>query len=369
MKHLAIILILMFCQSIKAEYKWTGSEWQWVEPEREKGPVLAEGSGGGQDWEDDEDYDYNGEYDYKDDKDLLKGAGGGGGGGGAGGGGAGGGGGGKIDDFSSIKTPKVTKPGKANNNKKKEKGGKNKNIYTPVNSNPVGGFTDDEDFREGSGDIDAGPSDPWDNEAEGSGGFYSSIPSPQIPSRTTEKVSTTTTTTTESPLSNVNGGVVDPFGVDDPSEYGDYNEDEDDEYDYEEKETSPASENVPSFDDNPPFDDEISIDEPTSKTTEKTTTTLEPFVPVETTDAPRNIDTPIISDIPTNRPVSFFAQPGILAAVIGGAVVGLLCAILLVMFIVYRMRKKDEGSYILDEPKRVHNGNLYTKTPNREFYA
>ncbi|KAF0760799.1 syndecan-like, partial [Aphis craccivora] len=43
------------------------------------------------------------------------------------------------------------------------------------------------------------------------------------------------------------------------------------------------------------------------------------------------------------RTSSFFAQPGILAAVIGGAVVGLLCAILVVMFIVYRMRKKDEG--------------------------
>lgn len=82
-------------------------------------------------------------------------------------------------------------------------------------------------------------------------------------------------------------------------------------------------------------------------------------------------DTPIISDmLPNNRPVSFFAQPGILAAVIGGAVVGLLCAILLVMFIVYRMRKKDEGSYILDEPaKRTLGGNLYTKTPNKEFYA
>ena len=47
----------------------------------------------------------------------------------------------------------------------------------------------------------------------------------------------------------------------------------------------------------------------------------------------------------------------------------LLCAILLVMFIVYRMRKKDEGSYILDEPTRTHNGNLYSKTPNKEFYA
>ena len=56
-------------------------------------------------------------------------------------------------------------------------------------------------------------------------------------------------------------------------------------------------------------------------------------------------------------------------AVIGGAVVGLLCAILLVMFIVYRMRKKDEGSYVLDEPKRNSpNSNPYNKN-SREFYA
>uniref|UniRef100_A0A1W7R9H6 Syndecan n=1 Tax=Hadrurus spadix TaxID=141984 RepID=A0A1W7R9H6_9SCOR len=66
---------------------------------------------------------------------------------------------------------------------------------------------------------------------------------------------------------------------------------------------------------------------------------------------------------------SFFAQPGILAAVIGGAVVGLLCAILLVMFIVYRMRKKDEGSYALDEPKRSPTVNSYTRSTNKEFYA
>lgn len=58
------------------------------------------------------------------------------------------------------------------------------------------------------------------------------------------------------------------------------------------------------------------------------------------------------------------------AAVIGGAVVGLLCAILVVMFIVYRMRKKDEGSYALDEPKRSPAVNTYAKNPNsREFYA
>jgi len=69
------------------------------------------------------------------------------------------------------------------------------------------------------------------------------------------------------------------------------------------------------------------------------------------------------------KPTSFFAQPGILAAVIGGAVVGLLCAILLVMFIVYRMRKKDEGSYALEEPKRSPTANSYTRNSNKEFYA
>jgi tetrahydromethanopterin S-methyltransferase subunit F len=66
-----------------------------------------------------------------------------------------------------------------------------------------------------------------------------------------------------------------------------------------------------------------------------------------------------------------FLRPGILAAVIGGAVVGLLAAILLVMFIVYRMRKKDEGSYALDEPKQPppHYAYAYQKAPTKEFYA
>ncbi|XP_045482940.1 syndecan [Harmonia axyridis] len=63
---------------------------------------------------------------------------------------------------------------------------------------------------------------------------------------------------------------------------------------------------------------------------------------------------------------SFFAQPGILAAVIGGAVVGLLCAILVVMFIVYRMRKKDEGSYSLGEPKPSPNANTYNRDGRQE---
>jgi len=57
----------------------------------------------------------------------------------------------------------------------------------------------------------------------------------------------------------------------------------------------------------------------------------------------------------------------VLAAIIGGAVVGLLCAILLIMFIVYRMRKKDEGSYPLNDTKPMNY--QYAKAPSREFYA
>lgn len=49
--------------------------------------------------------------------------------------------------------------------------------------------------------------------------------------------------------------------------------------------------------------------------------------------------------------------------------VGLLCTVLLVMFIVYRMRKADEGSYSLNEPKRSPNVHSYLKAPSREFFA
>ncbi|ESO86070.1 hypothetical protein LOTGIDRAFT_235646 [Lottia gigantea] len=62
-------------------------------------------------------------------------------------------------------------------------------------------------------------------------------------------------------------------------------------------------------------------------------------------------------------------QPGLLAAIIGGAVVTLLCAILLIMFIVYRMRKKDEGSYALDEPRKMPNYSYHRAEKDKEFYA
>ncbi|XP_076651710.1 syndecan isoform X1 [Halictus rubicundus] len=124
-----------------------------------------------------------------------------------------------------------------------------------------------------------------------------------------------------------------------------------------------------------------SVDEPVVKTKEKTI--------VETVNRPDN-EADVIepsggegdhsdnTDVYMNpkhedRASSFFAQPGVLAAVIGGAVVGLLCAILVVMFIVYRMRKKDEGSYALDEPRRSPAAQAFPKSGaphhNREFYA
>lgn len=58
-------------------------------------------------------------------------------------------------------------------------------------------------------------------------------------------------------------------------------------------------------------------------------------------------------------------------AISGGAVVGLLLTILLVMFVVYRMRKKDEGSYALDEGQHQppHYSYAYQKAPTKEFYA
>jgi syndecan 2 len=111
-------------------------------------------------------------------------------------------------------------------------------------------------------------------------------------------------------------------------------------------------------------DEDIQLTDDTKTTAVVTTTRTPPTTIVKLTTKP------IIVGNTNIHPTSFFAQPGILAAVVGGAVVGLLCAILLVMFIVYRMRKKDEGSYSLDEPRRSPNAaHLYAKANSREFFA
>ncbi|CAL8355095.1 unnamed protein product [Arctogadus glacialis] len=57
----------------------------------------------------------------------------------------------------------------------------------------------------------------------------------------------------------------------------------------------------------------------------------------------------------------------VLAAVIACGVVGFLCALFLVLFIAYRMKKKDEGSYALGMAKVPPSA--YQKQPPKEFYA
>lgn len=52
--------------------------------------------------------------------------------------------------------------------------------------------------------------------------------------------------------------------------------------------------------------------------------------------------------------------------IIGGAVFGLLCAVLLVMFIVYRMRKSDDSGYPLKAPPTSMG---YMRTPTGHAFA
>ena len=73
---------------------------------------------------------------------------------------------------------------------------------------------------------------------------------------------------------------------------------------------------------------------------------------------------PMLTTITSKHNVVIFVLSGGIALV----VVFLLCAVLLVMFIVYRMRKKDEGSYSLDEPKRAPS-HPYQRAPTKEYFA
>ena len=54
--------------------------------------------------------------------------------------------------------------------------------------------------------------------------------------------------------------------------------------------------------------------------------------------------------------------------IICGAVAGIILIVLIIVFLVYRLRKKDEGSYALDEPKNSP-AVAYTRAQEREFFA
>lgn len=61
---------------------------------------------------------------------------------------------------------------------------------------------------------------------------------------------------------------------------------------------------------------------------------------------------------------NLFKRTEVLAAVIAGGVIGFLCHFL-ILLLVYRMRKKDEGSYDLGE--RKPSSAAYQKAPTKEF--
>ncbi|XP_013987062.1 syndecan-4-like [Salmo salar] len=60
---------------------------------------------------------------------------------------------------------------------------------------------------------------------------------------------------------------------------------------------------------------------------------------------------------------SIFNKTEVLAALIAGGAVGLFFAVLLILLLVYRMKKKDEGSYDLGKKP------IYKKAPTTEVYA
>uniref|UniRef100_A0AC35UC79 Syndecan n=1 Tax=Rhabditophanes sp. KR3021 TaxID=114890 RepID=A0AC35UC79_9BILA len=117
----------------------------------------------------------------------------------------------------------------------------------------------------------------------------------------------------------------------------------------------------------------------TSTTTTSTTTTTQrpsvpPVVAESTTKKPEKSDgsEASIFGFDENSYLSSwttFYGPGIFAGIVGGVVIGLLITILLMMFIVYRMRKKDEGSYALETQEPPHYSYAYQKAPQKEFYA
>ncbi|XP_036041426.1 syndecan-4 [Onychomys torridus] len=82
--------------------------------------------------------------------------------------------------------------------------------------------------------------------------------------------------------------------------------------------------------------------------------------------SPSEVDSDIsnkVSMSSTAQDSNIFERTEVLAALIVGGVVGILFAIFLILLLVYRMKKKDEGSYDLGKKP------IYKKAPTNEFYA
>lgn len=74
-------------------------------------------------------------------------------------------------------------------------------------------------------------------------------------------------------------------------------------------------------------------------------------------------------DVVTEKPNDNISTSHFLAALIAGGAVGLLFALCVIMLLAYRIRKKDEGSYALDEQKKPASPNAYQYTQGQEYYA
>ncbi|ERE71616.1 syndecan-4-like protein [Cricetulus griseus] len=82
--------------------------------------------------------------------------------------------------------------------------------------------------------------------------------------------------------------------------------------------------------------------------------------------SPSEVDNDIsnkVSMSSTAQDGNIFERTEVLAALIVGGVVGILFAVFLILLLVYRMKKKDEGSYDLGKKP------IYKKAPTNEFYA
>merc|ERR1719423_156263 len=75
------------------------------------------------------------------------------------------------------------------------------------------------------------------------------------------------------------------------------------------------------------------------------------------------------SEPKVQKTAGVFQSTHFITAIIIGASIGLLFAIVLILLLVYRMRKKDEGSYALDEKKKNGAPPAYQYTQGQEYYA
>ncbi|XP_066559853.1 syndecan-1-like [Amia ocellicauda] len=81
-----------------------------------------------------------------------------------------------------------------------------------------------------------------------------------------------------------------------------------------------------------------------------------------------NSNTRALDSAENARSQGFLDNKEVLGGVIAGGIIGLAFAVLLVALMVYRMKKKDEGSYALDEQKHS-NGGYQKPTKQEEFLA